>query len=233
MNNYLYIFFLFTRRHFQNTQNRLSRISLPGHPNMNTAEVKHINPSFYTQVTITDAEDIMTYNPSQDENTDLSSTSLDQSTAIRRSRPNSTCEMYSRFRDQSSSPTRQFRDDHQTFSTIRRTHSPFRRPSVTETVPDKGPTLSMARRPPLPRKYQPVERPPIPPRSDSVDRINMFTLQGDTACAWQAMQVGEEDRQVTPVNTAPRCLQISNLPDFNQGQKDMGKCRVSGTAYGQ
>jgi hypothetical protein len=61
--------------------------------------------------------------------------------------------MYSRVREQSSSPVRHIRNENQSYSTIRRAHSPFRKPGVEEKLPDKGSTTSQARRPPLPRKY--------------------------------------------------------------------------------
>jgi len=48
----------------------------------------------------------------------------------RPARPNSTCELYSRFRGASSSPSRHCRD--QPFSTVKRTHSPFRRAAVPD-----------------------------------------------------------------------------------------------------
>ena len=140
----------------------------------------------------------------------------DQSPSVRRSRPNSTCEMYGRVREQSPSPARHFRDDNQTFSTIRMTHSPFRKPVVNEIDQPNGSSVSTARRPPLPRKYQPSERPPIPPRSDSVDRIN--------PCLRQHHILGQctDTSNDTIVKMLPGIL---SLPDFSNGQKNMGKCR--------
>ena len=144
----------------------------------------------------------------------------DQPPSVRRSRPNSTCEMYGRVREQSQSPARHFRDDNQTFSTIRRTHSPFRKPAVNENDHHKGSTTSTARRPPLPRKYQPSERPPIPPRSDSVDRINSCVLQNYNI--WQCTETSDDTNvKVTPGIKAPTCLDILSLPDFIHGQKNM------------
>ena len=146
----------------------------------------------------------------------------DQPPSVRRSRPNSTCEIYGRVREQSSSPARHFRDDNQTFSTIRRTHSPFRKPVVNENYQHKGSTMLTTRRPPLPRKYQPADRPPIPPRSDSGDIINTSELTDDSM--WQCMHTGNETNLiVTPEVRTPRCLEILSLPDFNQRQKNMGK----------
>ena len=146
----------------------------------------------------------------------------DQPPSVRRSRPNSTCEMYGSVREQSSSPARHFRDDNQTFSTIRRTQSPFRKPVVNGNDQPKGSTLLTNRRPPLPRKYQPADRPPIPPRSDSADRITTSALTDDSM--WQCMHTGDEANLiVTPEAKTPRCLEILSLPDFNQRQKNMGK----------
>ena len=130
--------------------------------------------------------------------------------------------MYGGVREQSCSPSRHIRDDNQTFSTIRRTQSPLRKPAVVENIVDKGSKMSMARRPPLPRKYQPADRPPIPPRSDSVDRINNFALQGDTAWG-KVMQVEEESAaRVITVDITPKCLQSLNFSDFIQGHHGQG-----------
>ena len=130
--------------------------------------------------------------------------------------------MYGRVREQSSSPARHFRDDNQTFSTVRRTHSPFRKPVVNENDQPKGYTTT--RRPPFPRKYQPSERPPIPPRSDSVDRVNSCVIQNEFL--WQCKDTRLDiDIKVNPEIETPRCLDILSLPDFNHGQKNMGKQR--------
>ena len=97
-----------------------------------------------------------------------STLSCKDSSSVRRSRPSSTCgEMNGRIREQSPSPARHVKDDNQAFSTIRRSHSPARKPVLNDTSCSNKAT---ARRPPLPRKYQTVDRPPIPPRSESVDR---------------------------------------------------------------
>eukprot|EP00090_Calanus_glacialis_P012962 TRINITY_DN21598_c0_g1_i2.p1 TRINITY_DN21598_c0_g1~~TRINITY_DN21598_c0_g1_i2.p1 ORF type:complete len:530 (+),score=123.61 TRINITY_DN21598_c0_g1_i2:49-1590(+) len=193
------------RSYTNGPQNRLSRISLPGHQNIKNGDDRtNFNSSFYSK------------NDSQD----LACNMSDQPPSVRRSRPNSTCEMYGRVREQSSSPARHFRDDNQTFSTIRRTHSPFRKPVVNENDQTKGSTISTARRPPLPRKYQPTERPPIPPRSDSVDRINSCVLQNyDNG---QCTETSDDTNvKVTPGIKAPTCLDILSLPDFIHGQKNM------------
>ena len=147
-----------------------------------------------------------------------------QKQPVRSSRPNSTCEMYGRVREQSSSPARHFRDENQIFSTIRQTHSPFRKPMVNENDQPKEFTTSTTRRPPLPRKYQSIERPPIPPRSDSVDRINACVLQNYNI--WQCTETSDDTNvKVTPGIKAPTCLDILSLPDFIHGQKNMGKQR--------
>merc|ERR1719483_534775 len=179
------------RSYTNSPRNRFSHISLSGQTNLKSDENKTaFTTSFY----------------SQDDSTDLSN-NPHSSVAARRSRPNSTCEMYGGVREASCSPSRHIRDDNQTFSTIRRTQSPLRKPAVVESIVDKGSKMSMARRLPLPRKYQPADRPPIPPRSDSVDRINNFALQGDTACG-KVMQVEEESAaRVITVATTPKCLQ--------------------------
>ena len=146
----------------------------------------------------------------------------DQPPSVRRSRPNSTCEMYGRAREQSPSPARYFREDNQTFSTIRRTHSPFRKPVVNENDQPKGFTTSTTRRPPLPRKYQPTERPPIPPRSDSVDRTNPCVLKYENIC----QSTGTSNDTNVNLNSgmkAPICLDINSLPGFNHGQKNTGR----------
>ena len=130
--------------------------------------------------------------------------------------------MYGRVREQSSSPARHFWDDNQTFSTNRRTHSPFRKPVLNGNDQLKGSTTLNSRRPPLPRKHQPADRPPIPPRSDSADRITTSALTDDSM--WQCMNTGDEANLiVTPEVRTPRCLEILSLPDFNQRQKNMGK----------
>ena len=97
-----------------------------------------------------------------------------------RSRNNSTSDIC-RARRHSPSPSRHGGDDQQTFSTIRRAHSPFRaRPLHNKpTTPDHTDKVSnqsnhtMARRPPRPKKFQPLSA-----RSDSVD---ILTRQDDSA----------------------------------------------------
>ena len=112
---------------------------------------------------------------------------------VRRSRPNSTCEMRSPSREQSPSPARHIRYDNQAqaYSTIRRTSSPFRKPVNVEIgLP--------SRRPPLPQKQQTPERPPLPPRKDSVD-------MGLTKTSYN------------------QNLELQGLPDFNKRLENMGK----------
>ena len=79
----------------------------------------------------------------------LSFSEQEMNPTVRRSRPNSTCEMRSHTREQSPSPARHIRDDNQTqaYSTVRRTSSPFRKPVNVEIG-------LHSRRPPLPRTYQ-------------------------------------------------------------------------------
>jgi len=189
------------RSYTNSPQNRLSRISLPAPQTFKNADDEAIlHPSFYSQP---DSEDVPHPTPAQPP-------------SARRSRPSSTCELYSRTREQSSSPARQFRDDNQTFSTIRRTHSPFRKPSGNESSQPKG---STARRPPLPRKHQQATtRPPIPPRSDSMDRINMAGSKEENTGQWPGTQGEKIKRNPHGVET-PKCLEIL---DFINGQKENG-----------
>jgi len=157
---------------------------------------------------------------SDDDSTVLSSSHPTQSPFIRKSRPNSTCEMYSRGREPSSSPSVLARDDNQTYSTIRRAHSPFRMPTGHESAFDHRSAVSAARRPPLQRKHKPADRPPIPPRSDSIDRVNTYAQHCDTA--WPSIQGGEGTRlSSTSACTLPRCLQSLSLAQFSQGQKEI------------
>jgi hypothetical protein len=192
----------------------LSRISLPGHQNIKGYEDKTtFNPSFYTQVIKILAFKYKFFK-FQNGSQDPAWIMADQPPSVRRSRPNSTCEMYGRVREQSPS----LRDDIQTFSTIRRTHSPYRKP----VDQPKGSAMLNTRRPPLPRKYQPADRPPIPPRSDCADEINTSAISDNNM--WQCMHTGDEaNLTITPEVRTPRCLEILTLPDFNQEQKNMGK----------
>ena len=91
----------------------------------------------------------------------LSFSEQEMNPTVRRSRPNSTCEMRSHTREQSPSPARHIRDDNQAqvYSTLRRTSSPFRKPVNAKIGLHR-------RRPPLP---QILDRPPLPPRAGSVD----------------------------------------------------------------
>ena len=111
---------------------------------------------------------------------------------VRRSRPNSMCEMRSDTREQSPSPARHIRDDNQmqAYSTIRRTSSPFRKPVIEIGL--------NSRRPPLPWTHQTLDRPPLPPRADSVER------------------------GVTKTCYNPN-LKLKDLPDFNHRLENMGK----------
>ena len=123
----------------------------------------------------------------------LSFSEQEMNPTVRRSRPNSTCEMRSHTREQSPSPARHIRDDNQAqaYSTVRRTSSPFRKPV-------NGEIGLHSRRPPLPRTHQTLDRPPLPPRADSVERGMTNTCHNPN-------------------------LKLQDLPNFNHRLENMGK----------
>jgi len=91
----------------------------------------------------------------------------------------------------------------QSFSTIRRTQSPFRSISTAEhDCIDGRQKIILTKRPPLPRKIVSTGRPPL--------------CQPHTgkATGWPVLQVEEEE--------TPTWRQKHSLPDFNNDLEDMG-----------
>merc|ERR1719317_985055 len=119
-----------------------------------------------------------------------------------RSRPNS-CDAYSQFREQSASPSRHGQDTNQSFSTIRRTHSPFRSISSSDsTYKSDSQDIRLTVRPPsAPRKPVHTNKPPVPPPPTTKDT------------AWPVLQIKEDQGAVWKKNL--------NLPNFNFGSDDM------------
>ena len=166
---------------FYNTRSRLSRISLPSHPS---------HP--------------------QNHDSDIPCSSCNSQQPLPwsvRSRPNS-CDAYSQFREQSASPSRHGQDRNQSFSTIRRTHSPFRSISSSDsTYKSDSQDIRLTARPPsVPRKPVYATQPPVPPPPTTIDT------------PWPVLQIQEEQGDVWRKNL--------NLPNFNLGQDDMSKLTV-------
>ena len=166
---------------FQNTRSRLSRISLPSHPS---------HP--------------------QNHDSDIPCSSCNSPQSLPwsvRSRPNS-CDAYSQFREQSASPSRHGQERNQSFSTIRRTHSPFRSISSSDSTykSDRQDIRLTARPPSVPRKPVHTNKPPVllPPTTR------------DTA--WPVLQIKEDQGEVWKKNL--------NLPNFNFGPDDMSKLKL-------
>ena len=117
--------------------------------------------------------------------------------------------MYRQAGEQSSTLPRPAIDENQIYSTIRKTHRPFRKPTEHGSVSDSESVISTAGRQ-LTRSYQQADRQSIQTKSESVEK-------GGTT--WQAMKEGGKLRRGdTSSSTTPRCLKILSLTEINQGQ---------------
>ena len=183
----------------------MSRISLPSYPSLPNHTENIIQTPF--RCNLNKALDPISSPPH------YSSPPATRATA--RSRPSS-CDAYSQYRQHSASPSRQASERHQPFSTIRRTHSPFRSITIDEHSCTVDTQHKITIRPPLPSKCQPTGRPPLPPACCSSDK----KLNAEDDGTWEVLRVEEQPTQ--PIRTPP-VKEDFCLPDFTLDQQDMSR----------